>query len=892
MDTLTPMLRQYRKIKAEHRDAILMFRLGDFYEMFFDDALVASKALSLTLTARGRGSVNEAPMCGVPCHAADGYIARLIRQGFRVAVCDQVEDPRVAKGIVRRAVTRVVSPGTLTDPAQLPAREPNYIAALHVLRDSAPGRAGESFGCAYLDLSTGEFRLAEHRGPRATETLADQITCFRPREILHAEGISLAAFLPREALAVALTSEVPSWTLARETAYRTLLQRLGTASLDGFGCEGRDLAIGAAGALLHYLQESQKADLKHVTRVTWHEEGSAMVLDAVTLRTLEVAENARDGGREGTLLGILDRTETAMGGRLLRDWVMRPLLSVAAIEERLEAVGFLLDRPTERGALRSLLARVNDIERLLARCSLGTANARDLLSLRDSFGILPSIAALAVAFTPPALTGVLGALDVLGDLHDRLATALADDPPVTVREGGLLRDGFSCELDELRAIRRDGKTYLASVETRERARTGIASLKVRYNKVFGYYLEVSNANRSLVPADYERRQTLVGAERYVTPELREHEARVVTAQERIAALEYDLFVSLRGEIAQAAPRLRRTAHALANLDALTALAEAAALHGYARPRVDDSRALKIVDGRHPVVERLLQGERFVPNDCIMDVEDRQILILTGPNMGGKSTYLRQVALIVLMAQAGSFVPAAEAEVGLVDRIFSRVGASDNLARGQSTFLVEMMETANILNNATARSLVLLDEVGRGTSTFDGLSIAWSVAEFLHDETAVAARTLFATHYHEMTELALLRPRVRNLTMTVREWNDTIVFLRKVVEGAADRSYGIQVARLAGLPARVIDRAREVLANLEREELSLDGRPKLARHLRGDQRPGDADTVEAATTSPAQLGLFAAEGEAVLDALHRAPIDRLTPLEALNLLADLKRRLPD
>ena len=901
MDTLTPMLRQYRSIKAQHPDAVLMFRLGDFYEMFYDDALLASKALSLTLTSRGRGTKNEAPMCGVPYHAADSYVARLIRQGHRVAICDQVEDPRVARGIVRRAVTRVVSPGTVTDPAQLRASEPNYIAAIQATGVPERGGAGDGFGCAYLDLSTGDFRLSEHRGHSAGDSLAAQLALFRPREILHPEETSLENLVPVELLEGVLAHAVPGWTLGTEAASRLLNEILGTASLAGFGVEGRNLAVGAAGALLHYLQEAHKADFRHVTRVVWHHPSEAMVLDATTRRTLEVAENTRDGGRDGTLLSILDRTETAMGGRLVRDWVLRPLLSVGAIAERLDAVEFLLDRQGERSALRARLANIHDLERLLARCSLGTASARDLVALRDSLAVLPEIAAFSMALTSPPLARIMAGFDGLADLHARLQESIADDPPATVREGGLLRDGYRQELDELRSIRRDSRACLASIETRERERTGIASLKVRYNKVFGYYIEISNAHRKSVPADYERKQTLVGAERYITPELKEYEAKVLTAQERIEALEYELFVALRDEVTRAAPRLGATSRALATIDALAAFAEAASVYGYRRPKVDDSLGLRIVEGRHPVVEQLLDTERFVPNDCLMDVESRQILILTGPNMGGKSTYLRQVALIVLMAQAGSFVPAAEAEIGLVDRIFSRVGASDNLARGQSTFLVEMIETANILNNATVRSLVLLDEVGRGTSTFDGLSIAWSVAEYLHDTPSVAARTMFATHYHEMIELALLKPRVCNLTMAVREWNDTIVFLRRVLEGAADRSYGIQVARLAGLPREVIERAREVLLNLEREELSRDGRPKLARGhglpgpagtvRAGSAAPGAAETAEGGTPpAPSQLGLFAPEEDPVLEEIRSARIEEMTPIQALNFLADLKKRL--
>ena len=889
MTQATPMLRQYRQVKAEHPNAILMFRLGDFYEMFYEDAVVASKALSLALTARHRGSPNEAPMCGVPFHAAEGYIARLVRQGHRVAICDQVEDAKEARGIVKRAVTRVVSPGTVTDPAQLQEREPNYIAALLAAGTPSRARPSDGFGCAYLDLSTGEFRLSEHRGETAVEALRDEVAAFAPKEIVQPDGSSLQAILAPETLERSLISDVPSWTFARDTAHDTLLRRFGTASLDGFGCDGREIAIGAAGALIRYLQDTQKTDLKHVTRLAWHEAGDSMVLDLATRRTLEVVSNATDGGHDGTLLAVLDRTATAMGARMLRGWILAPLLSVARIEERLDAVAFLVEQSTEREALASRLRGVHDVERLLARCSLGTATARDLVALRDSLAVLPAIAARAVALTPPLLSHLVTGLDILADLHDRLSLAIADEPPLTLRDGGIIRPGFHAELDELRALKRDGHAYLAAVEKRERERTGITSLKVRYNKVFGYYIEISNANRNLVPSGYERKQTLVNAERYVTPELKEHEVKVLSAQERIAAIEYDLFVALRGEVVEAAPRMRATAQALATLDTLAAFAEAAARHGYARPRITEKKEIRIIDGRHPVVERLLQKERFIPNDCLMDDASRQILILTGPNMGGKSTYLRQVALIVLMAQSGAFVPAAEAEIGLVDRIFSRVGASDNLARGQSTFLVEMNETANILNNATPRSLILLDEVGRGTSTFDGLSIAWSVAEYLHDTPEVAARTIFATHYHEMTELALLRKRVRNLTMRVREWNDTIVFLRRVEDGAADRSYGIQVARLAGLPQPVIERAREVLLNLEREELSRDGKPKLARRLRGAHDDGSA---EEQSERSLQLGLFAPAEDPAVAALRSADLESLSPLEALNFLAELKNKLPD
>ena len=888
MDALTPMLRQYRQVKAEHPDAILMFRLGDFYEMFFDDALVASKALALTLTARGRGTAAEAPMCGVPYHAAEGYIARLVHGGHRVAICDQVEDPKQAKGIVRREVTRVVSPGTLTDPAHLPAREPSFIAAVAFAGAGATG-AGEGAsesGCALLDLSTGEFRISEHRGRDARAALVEHLAAFAPREVIVREGEGSFAWLWGDREGPPRLTSVPSWRFGRDGARAALLKRFGTASLEGFGVEGKDLAIAAAGALLTHLQDTQKTDLRHVVRLAWHESGDTMSLDAATRRTLEIVENARDGGRDGTLLEVVDRTRTSAGGRMLRDWLLRPLVEVEAIEARLEAVADLAEKGAERQALGDLLDRVHDIERLLARAALGTANARDLVALRDSLAVLPGIAARATGLTSPLLARLLGGLDALPDLHELLARSLADEPPIGLREAGLLREGFDAEADGLRALRRDSQAVLVEIEARERARTGIGTLKVRYNRVFGYYLEVGNAHRARVPADYERKQTLVGAERYITPELKELEHRVLTAAERLAEIEYAAFVRVRDAVAAEAPRIKATAAVVATVDALRSLAEVAKDQAWTRPRLDTTTRLSIADGRHPVVERRLVGERFVPNDCHLDTAERQILILTGPNMGGKSTYLRQVALIVLLAQSGSFVPAAEASIGLVDRIFSRVGASDNLARGQSTFLVEMNETANILNNATPRSLLLLDEVGRGTATFDGLSIAWSVAEHLHDQPAVAARTLFATHYHELTELALTKPRVRNTKMLVREWNDRIVFLRKVVEGAADRSYGIQVARLAGLPEAVLVRAREILANLEREELEGDGRPKLARH--GDATGKSPDR----TTSPEQLGLFAPGEHPVIRELRDLTVEGLTPLEALNMLASLQRKLRD
>ncbi len=882
------MLDQYHRIKRENRDAILMFRMGDFYEMFYDDARLASEVLEIALTARGRGTDNEAPMCGVPRQAVDSYIARLIASGHRVAVCDQVEEAGQVKGLVRREVVRVVSPGPVTDPAALDARDNLYIACL---LPAAPG-----VGAAWIDLSTGDFRVSESCGARAWEEISLQMAAVRPREILHPDGADVAGRLDPEVAGGAAFGVLESWVFGRDAARRALTDQLGTRGLEGFGIDGMDLASRAGGALVHHLRRTQRSALEHIQRVVPHAASDHMMLDAPTLRTLEVVRTFGGEDRRGSLLSVMDRTVTPMGARRLRSWLLAPLLSPARVGERLDAVGELVRRARERDQARGLLAGIRDLERLLGRVTLGAATARDLAVLRASLAPLPRIAETAARLESPLLRGRPGPLastdtagppeplDALEDLHDLLARAIEDDPSPGLHEGGLIRAGWSAELDDLRSVSRDGASYLAALEARERRRSGIASLKVRYHRVFGYSIEVSKPNLPLVPADYERRQTLVNAERFVTPELKEYEEKILTARERSGRLEYDLFLRVRDEVAARAGRIKAAAGRIAELDALAGLADLAAARGYSRPVVTQGCGLEIRGGRHPVVEALQADERFVPNDVAVGGAGARILIVTGPNMGGKSTFLRQTALIVLMAQAGSFVPAESASIGLVDRIFSRIGASDNLAAGQSTFMVEMQETANILNNATGRSLILLDEVGRGTSTFDGLSVAWAIVEHLHHAPAApgqGARVLFATHFHELTELALTLSSVRNLTVAVRESGQELVFLRRIVEGAADRSYGIHVARLAGVPLSVLERAREILHNLERNELGRDGMPKLARHG-APGPPGSQLPLFGGVEDPA-----AAE---VAGAIRRLRPEEMTPLQALDLLHRLKERL--
>jgi DNA mismatch repair protein MutS len=889
--SVTPAMRQYLDAKQQHRDAILFFRMGDFYEMFYEDALVAARALELTLTSRARDENGGGiPMCGVPFHAADTYVARLVKKGFRVAICEQVEDPRKAKGLVKREVVRVVSPGTLTDAGYLDAREPAFLMAIANGSSRPAGRPSGTessanrtvVGVALLDLSTGEFSAAEYSGADGAQELVDELSVLRPRELVvpaAESGESPPAGLTdlwRTITAAGLpTTPQAAWTFDPETARRTLIDQLRVQRLDGFGLEHHPRAIAAAGALVHYLRETQKVDLAHVRSIAYKQRADALLIDRTTLEHLEVVEGS-EGGRPGSLLDELDRTITPMGGRLLRSWLLRPLLALEPIRDRLDAVEELAFRITDRGKLCEALRSVLDLERLVARAALGTAGPRDLVGLEQSLAAIPRVRATLDGFEAPLVRSLAAELDDLADVRDLIASTLVDDPPALARDGGFIRDGVDSELDELNATSRSGKQVIAEMEEHERARTGIASLKVRYNRVFGYYIEVSRSNLHAVPADYLRKQTISGGERFVTPALKAYEEKVLGADERILERELALFERLRTAVAAQAPRIQTSSRSLATLDVLAALAEDAAVNNYVKPHVHDGDELVVTDARHPVVERRTSaGDPFVPNDVVLNASTAQLVILTGPNMGGKSTYLRQTALLCLMAQAGSFVPAREAKIPIVDRIFARVGASDNIARGQSTFMVEMQETANILHAATSRSLVVLDEIGRGTSTFDGLSIAWAVAEYLATNPRLRPKTLFATHYHELTDLADATPGVVNFHVAAREWKDDIIFLHKIVAGRSDRSYGIQVARLAGLPRPVTDRAREILSALERDELARGGRPSVSG---------------AATDPQQQLGLFQAvpADDRLRQRLAEADIDRMTPLDALTWLAELKK----
>ena len=884
-ETSTPLMRQYAAIKKEHPNALLFFRLGDFYELFFDDAIVASRELQITLTSRNKEKGISVPMCGVPYHAAEGYIAKLIRKGFKVAICEQMEDPRLAKKLVRREVTRVVTPGTAAD-SSLGSEENNFLAAL--------ARVGDRVGFGALDLSTGEFRATEFQGADAARRIQEELSQLRPKELLYASAAPLFAGAegqspferPNEGTAQGPTprrsngyAETPldDWVFAPDHAIPLLENHFGVLSLEGFGLAGKPAAASAAGAILYYVRSTQRGTLEHVDRIGFYERQNCLVLDAVTVRNLELIEPLFSGTDAGvTLFRAVDGTVTPMGKRLLRAWMLRPSIDRAEIEARLDAVEAEAKDTVAREELRRALEGILDLERLLSRVTLETANPRDVLALAASLARIPAARAAVGRFPTERLRGLHAAMDELADLRARIEATIVAEPPISLSDGGVIAAGIDAELNELRDLSRNSKQYLAQIEQRERQRTGIGSLKVKFNSIFGYYLEVSKPNLHLVPGDYERKQTLVNAERFTTPELKEYEAKILDAQEKIVEIERRLFAELRTAIAGEARRIRQTALALAEVDVLAGLAHIAALRNYCRPKLDESGDLEIVEGRHPVIEEQELsggGERFVPNDLYLNSTTHTILVLTGPNMGGKSTYLRQAALIVVLAQMGSFVPARSARLGIIDRVFTRIGASDNLARGRSTFMVEMTETAAILHTATARSLILLDEVGRGTSTYDGLAIAWAAIEYVHARTR--AKTLFATHYFELTELADQLSGVKNHHVSVKETGGGIVFLRKVEPGAADRSYGIEVAKLAGLPNEVIERAREVLAEHENAERQLTG--QLAND---ESRPAPA----------AQLTIFTPISQPVLEKLREVDLNQLTPLEALNLLAELKRQI--
>jgi DNA mismatch repair protein MutS len=898
----TPLMRQYAAIKKQHPNALLFFRLGDFYELFFEDAVVAARELQITLTSRNKEKDQAIPMCGVPYHAAENYLSKLLRKGYKVAICDQMEDPRLAKKLVRREVTRVLTPGTALD-GSIGSEENNFLAAL--------ARASGAVGLAALDLSTGEFRATEFRGPEAERRIVEELQQLRPREVLYPSSLPLFDRAPTDARPLSETGSAPGreaavsvasvapktlqqngervrftetpledWVFAADYAVPLLENQLGVISLEGFGLQGKPAAATAAGAILHYVRSTQRGTLQHVDRIGFYDRQEYLVLDAVTVRNLELTEPLFAGsGNEVTLFRALDATLTPMGKRLLRSWMLRPSIDVNEINHRLDAVEAGVKDFIAREELRRSLGGVLDIERLLSRVTLETANPRDVLALKASLDRIPLVKSALGRLGSVRLRELLGLLDDLAGLRERIEKTIVPEPPLTLADGGVIQPGADRELDELRSLSRNSKQYIAQIEERERKRTGIGSLKVKFNSVFGYYIEISKANLHHAPADYERKQTLVNAERFTTPELKEYEAKVLDAQEKIVEIERRLFAELRSAIAAEARLIRQTSLALAEVDVLASLAFIAQNRGYTRPHFpaasSQSVELEIIEGRHPVLELgepTGSNDRFVPNDLYMDSAGHAIVLLTGPNMGGKSTYLRQTALIVLMAQMGGFVPARSARLPVVDRIFTRIGASDNLARGRSTFMVEMTETAAILNTATPHSLILLDEIGRGTATYDGLAIAWAVVEYIHSSSR--AKTLFATHYHELTELERLEG-VKNFHVSVKENAGGIVFLRKVEPGAADRSYGIEVAKLAGLPPEVVVRAREVLREHESAE------HEATAHL----SPG-AQTPEATL----QLTMFTPLSQKIVDRLKEADLDNLTPIEALNLLNELKHQV--
>ena len=862
MSNITPMLRQYMGIKQEYPDAILFYRMGDFYEMFFEDAEIASRILGITLTSRGSLNGQRVPMCGVPHHASQSYVSKLVENGWKVAVCEQVEDPKQSKGIVKRDVVRVVTPGSMLEDGEVDSKSTLYMAALWG-KDSP-------YGLAHLDLSTGEFRVTEIED---WDEVLDELGRINPAEVLFLEGDDLPL---RRGVSSYRLEKLNKEAFDAGKAEAVVKEQLGVRSLAGFGCEDMDRGIVAAGAIVHYLHQTQKGSPDHIKEITSYRLGDYMFLDESTTVNLELFKTMRRQSVKGTLFHVLDRSVTSMGSRELKRWISYPLVDIPSIRRRLAAVTTFRDDRILREEMREQLRGIYDLERLNGRISLGRANARDLVALKWSAWRLPDIKRLLTGSASERLAEIAAKLDTLQDVGELVERAICEDPPISVKDGGIIREGYDDELDKLIGATRDGKTWIAELAASEQKRTGIASLKVGFNRVFGYYIEISKANLHLVPPDYIRKQTLANGERFITEQLKEYEDLVLGAEEKRVALEYEIFETVRKKIALENRRIKDVGRLVAELDALAGLAETAEVNSYVCPEVTDDAGIEILDGRHPVIEQTVKEEAFVPNDIRLDDRAQQFLIITGPNMAGKSTVLRQTALTVLMAQMGSFVPAAKAAIGVVDRIFSRIGASDDLARGRSTFMVEMNETANILRHATPKSLVILDEIGRGTSTYDGLSIAWAVAEALHDREGRGVRTLFATHYHELTELVSTKERVKNFNIAVKEWNDQIIFLRKLVPGGTSRSYGIQVARIAGLPEWVIGRAKEILENLEGEDLDEAGRPRLAHSskLKGKK-------------ASLQLNLFGAQDQRLKKWFQSLDVSSMTPLEALIELSKLK-----
>lgn len=874
---VTPMMQKYLETKEQYKDCILFYRLGDFYEMFFDDAIKASKELELTLTGKSCGLEERAPMCGVPYHAVEGYLSKLVSRGYKVAICEQVEDPKLAKGLVKREVVRIVTPGTNINTQTLEENRNNYLMCVFYM--------AQRVGVAVTDVSTGDFYVTEVEDVRK---LMDEISRYAPSEIVLNEACLLCGIDFEELKGRTHTAVFPleNWYFEEDTCRRTLQEHFHVNALQGLGLA--DFAFGtlAAGALMQYLYETQKNALAHITHVIPYVSGKYMLLDSSTRRNLELCETMREKQKRGSLLWVLDKTKTAMGARTLRSYIEQPLIDKAAIEDRLDAIEELNSCGIERDEIREYLQPIYDLERLLGRVSYKTANPRDLIAFRNSLEMLPHIKTVLGDFRSSALRCMRDDIDGLEDIYELIRSAINDDPPLQVREGGIIRDGFDPNIDMLRNAKTEGKNWLAALEAEDREKTGIKNLKVKYNKVFGYYFEVTNSFLNLVPDYYIRKQTLVGAERFTTPKLKELEDTILNAEDKLFTLEYDKFCEIRDFIFEQLDRVQRTAKAIAHLDALCSLAVVAERNHYVRPKMTTDGVISIKDGRHPVVEQMISNDMFIPNDTILDKQKNCIAVITGPNMAGKSTYMRQVALIVLMAQIGSFVPAKEARIGLVDRIFTRVGASDDLASGQSTFMVEMNEVANILRNATSESLLILDEIGRGTSTFDGLSIAWAVIEHISNRKLLGAKTLFATHYHELTELEGKMHNVHNYCIAVKEKGDDIVFLRKIVKGGADKSYGIQVAKLAGVPDLVIDRAKEIVEQLSDNDITQKVQSIEIKMSGEKTKPVKLDEVDLR-----QMSLFdTVKDEDVLKELTEIDITHLTPMDALNELYRLQNKL--
>ncbi len=860
----TPLMQQYSTIKENHSDAILLYRMGDFYELFNEDAKIAAKILGLTLTARNHGGKDKTPLAGFPFHALDRYIPKLIKAGYKVAVCEQTEDPRFAKTIVKRDVTEIITAGTATDPSILEDKVNNYLVSIFKNETAA--------GLSFVDLSTGEFKVSEF----SAEHLIHELERIHPAEILLPENAKTLPFL--EHLKKSLGTQTYSFTedtyFSYENAYHLLLQHFKIASLDGFGCEAMHYGISAAGAALKYLLDFKKNNLSHIRKLSPYHPRDYLLLDSTTQRSLELFESVMSDQEGHTLLNVLDRTLTPMGGRLLKNWMRHPLLNIDKINERLGAVEELIALSSQLQSLGSKLSQVYDIERLVARLGYEKMNARDMLSLRQSLEIIPSIKQVLAGVSSPLLQKLQNDLLVFPEITEKLCTALVENPPFTMTDGNLIKTGYSIDLDELKKNNLSAKQWIAQLQDTEREKTGISNLKIHYNKIYGYYIEISNSHKANVPAHYIRKQTLVNGERFITEAMKDQELKILSADEKIKNLEYDLFIQLRSWLTGFCEKIQSTSNQLAVLDVLQSFARCAQEYHYTKPVVDQESKIEITAGRHPVIEQIINREEFISNDVLLDNTTHQIHLITGPNMAGKSTFIRQVGLIVLMAQMGSFVPAKQARIGVVDRIFTRVGAADRLTRGQSTFLVEMIEMANILNNATPKSLLLLDEIGRGTSTFDGLSIAWAIIEYIHQTLQISAKTLFATHYHELTELEELLPKIKNYNVTVKESNEQIVFLRKIKSGASDKSYGIQVARLAGIPAAVIERAKTILDNLE---TSPESGVKLS------------PSKEKTSLNIPQTNLFEPYSHSQLEtAVSNLDLDHLTPLQALNTLHQLKQ----